>query len=514
MIVHFTSEVAPYYKRGGLGDVAGVLPGYLNEGQSDIVISFFYEGRMQQVDILERKGSLHIDIQGVSYEFIYYHHREGNVDFYFLNMSDPLVFSSMEAGNTGKGSVDGERPYKSDSGLFIYLYFGKAALQLVSQLELSPEFMIFHDWQVCGCFAFPHLLKGNGSRKNRNTILLIHNYEYQGDILPDVLPLLDEEVLEELLPIFEEYGSATLLSVALKNADHVATVSRTYAAELREGGLPHPGLKFLDMVKKRIHSLPNGIDDRIWSPAYDRSSAGVMKKRAKKALFERLGLTGGVSIGDDREPLIVMLCRLTEQKGISLLMDFWNDEERALRQFGELLDTGIKLVVCGRPSGGGSGAVNRRFSLAAGRYPGRFSYLPYYDEKTAHELLAAADMILCPSLFEPCGLVHLYGMSFGAVPVVRPVGGLRDTVISYMDSPQQGTGFYIAEFRRESLIDAVGQAVQVFRDQPDEWERIAGRCMENDYSWARQRTNYFRLFDKIRKEKTPFYEPYGTYNQT
>lgn len=502
MIVHLASEVAPFYKRGGLGDVVGALPKYLSERQQNVVISFFYENRMKGID-LETKKAIQINIQGIEYEFVYYHHRSEQVDYYFLNMSDQHIFSDQEAGEGDKLLEDGEKPYKHNSSFFIYIYFAKAALKLIDALKLLPEYLIFHDWHVCGCFAFRQLMENIRPEQNYTTILLIHNYEYQGEILPDSLHLLSREVVDELSPVLAKYGTATLLSLGLKNADYVATVSDGYAKELEAGVLPHTGLKFLELIKrKKIYALPNGIDPLLWSPQnspylsdpYDQFSALEMKKKAKKELLEKLQF----SPADD--PVILMMARLTEQKGITLLMNFWDNEETAMKNLEELLDQGVRLIVCGRPSGGTNGNVHKRFSLAAQRFPGRFCYLSEYNEELAHQLLAASDAVLCPSLFEPCGLVQLYGMSFGAIPVVRAVGGLRDTVKSYQQNPSAATGFYIEEFSHSSLCTTFKQLAQVYKLQPEEWNRIVKRTMNEDFSWEKVRKIYFQFFDQIREE--------------
>ena len=504
MIVHITSEVTPFYKRGGLGDVVGALPKYLSERHSNTVISFYYEGRMQEE--YRSRGSFSVAIQHIHYEFIYYHQQLDGVDFYFLNMSDRLLFSDMESGDGDPGIEDGEKPYNNNSSYIIYLYFAKAALQLIEWLGLQPEYLFFHDWHVCGCFAFPSLLEQLGRRGACTSILLIHNYEHQGEVLPDVFHLLDEEPRGEFAALFTEFGTGTLLALGLKNADYVATVSATYAEELLNGKVSHSGLKFLRAIRrKRIYALPNGIDARAWSPEtsphlsvpYNKHSYEQVKQQAREDVLQELSLerTGG--------PVVLMMARLTEQKGIDIFMNLWGSEEEAIDKIRNLLDTGIRLIVCGRPSGGPSGNIHKRFSRAQELFPGRLSYLPAYSERLAHRLLAGSDAILCPSLYEPCGLVQLYGMAFGTVPVIRPVGGLRDTVVSVEDYPVDGTGFYIDAFSHDSLLRTMREVVHFYKDRPVSWSQLVKRCMEQDYSWEEVRKNYYLFFDEIRKEMAP-----------
>ncbi|WP_202704125.1 glycogen/starch synthase [Flavobacterium sp. UGB4466] len=502
MIIHFTSEVAPFYKRGGLGDVVGALPKYLSESTHNVVISFYYEKRMM-IENIDFKESFKIEIQNIEYEFDYYYLNQDNVDYYFLNMSDELIFSDLESSESDLLGESGDRPYDNKSSYIVYLYFAKAALQLIYNLKLLPDFLLFHDWHACGCFAFSKLMNEIYSRKRYSTILIIHNYEYQGDIFPDTLEFLNEEESAEIKEIFREYKTASLLSIGLKNADYVGTVSKNYGKELLTGNLPHKGLAYLKSIKKKkIFALPNGIDQTIWSPekspyipgTYNKSSVNIMKAKAKEILLKRAGFV------DSSDPVILLMSRLTDQKGIGIIINSWDTEETSLEKFEALLNTGIKLIVCGRPGGGLNGNINKRFALAQKKFPHKFCYIPTYNEPDAHLFLAGSDAILCPSLFEPCGLVHLYGMSFGTVPVVRPVGGLRDTVISHNEYPEISTGFYIDEFNFKSLIEALRKTVHTYKFQNDIWQKIMLRCMEEDYSWEKARHNYLQLFDSIKKE--------------
>jgi starch synthase len=502
MIVHFTSEVTPFYKRGGLGDVSGALPKYLAAKHRNTVISFFYEGMMKAEEFARRKDVV-INIQSVDYTFVVYHKRKDDVDFYFLNMSDKHLLADMESDGNDIEGEDGDKPYKGSLPLVIYLYFAKAALQLVKDLDLRPEILICHDWHVCGCFAFPSVIAELNPEAVCSTILLIHNYEHQGEVFSDAFYLLEDEIHNQFLPLFREYGNATLLALGVKNADYVATVSAGYAEELMEKRTTHPGLKYLRSIKrKKIYALPNGIDTTLWSPEtspfiehqYNSSNAAVQKKKAKVILQEMFNFSA------PDKPVVLMMARLTEQKGISIIANLWEDEALAVRHIKEVLDTGIHLIICGRPSGGLKGPIHKHFAAAQKHFPGSFTYIPDYSDALAHKLLAGADAILCPSLFEPCGLVQIYGMAFGTVPVVRPVGGLRDTVIPYCEQEESSTGFYIKEFSHTSLIETLETVVKTFTTRQHTWRQIAMRGMSQDYSWEQATEQYDTMFRNIKKE--------------
>lgn len=502
MIIHLASEVAPFYKRGGLGDVVGTLPRYLSKNESNTVISFYYKNRMKgkQPDFI---GSFDVEIQNIIYQFHLYKCGENDVDFYFINMADDLVFSDMESGESDSVSEDGEKPYGENFPFNVYLYFAKAALKLIELLKLKPTTILFHDWHVCGCFAYPSLIKKISGENKCNTIVLIHNYEFQGEILPDQLHLLEEEPLNELIPIYEEFGMATFFSLAFKNADHIATVSKTYAKELLSKKLPHVGMDFLKLIKnKKIAALANGIDPDLWSPEkspylekpYSIHNVFENKSSYKRFLEKKLGFK------QSEEPIVMLMARLTEQKGINLIIDLWDSEENAMKQIKALLDKGIRLLIYGRPSKGLSGNIHKRLSKASELFPEKFGYIPDYSEKTAHNFLADADMILCPSLFEPCGLVQMFGLSFGTVPVVRPVGGLKDTIIHYNENPEEATGFYIEKFDSKSLADSLEMAASIFKKDKMLWNKMVENGMKKGFSWSRAIKYYEDFFRQINQD--------------
>jgi len=502
MIVHLASEVAPFYKRGGLGDVVGTLPFYLSKREENVVISFYYENRMKQKDLI-LAGSFDIEIQNISYGFEYYHYMENNINFYFLNMADNSLLSDMECTGNDETNDDGKNPYGVNFPFIVYLYFGKAALQLVKILNLKPRHLLFHDWHVCGCFAFPKLI--NSLNAFCNTVVLIHNYEHQGEIFPDHLHLLGDEILDELMPIYDKYGAITFFALAFRNADCIATVSESYANELLEGQLPHVGLKFLELIRnKKIYALPNGVDYKFWSPDcsphldmhYDVNSYKEDKVKWKKRLVQEMGFKNSDA------PIVLLMARLTEQKGINILIDLWDTEEEAQKQIQKLLNSGINLIIYGNPEKGLHGSIHKRLTLCKEKFSGQFSYVHQYTEEKAHHFLAGSDMILCPSLYEPCGLVQLFALKFGTVPIVRPVGGLKDTIIPHEEFSEKSTGFYIEEFEQESLNSTIKNATSVYRNQPKVWENIVKRGMLKDFSWDMSLEYYNSFFDQRELEQT------------
>lgn len=501
MIVHLASEVAPFYKRGGLGDVVGTLPFYLSKREENIVISFYYKNRMNMENLM-MSGSFLIDIQNIYYRFEYYHYEENGVKFYFLNMDDHLLFSDMESTGNDEANDDGRNPYGLNFSFIVYFYFAKAAIQLIKNLNLKPRHLLFHDWHVCGCFAFPELI--SSLNEFCNTVVIIHNYEHQGEIFPDHIHLLGDKIFDELIPIYEQYGAITFYALAFKNANCIATVSKSYARELMEGELPHVGLNFLELIRrKKIYALPNGVDYSTWSPEcspyldqhYDITSYKDTKLEWKKRLVEEMGFE------DSKAPIVLLMARLTEQKGINILINLWDTVEESQKQIQKLLNLGINLIIYGNPEKGLHGSIHKRLTLCKKQFVGKFNYVHNYTEDKAHRFLAGSDMILCPSLYEPCGLVQMFSMKFGTVPLVRPVGGLKDTIISHKKFPEKSTGFYIEEFQQESLCKTIKQAANIYKDQPKVWEDIIKRGMSKDFSWDISLGYYNSFLDQIESEQ-------------
>ncbi len=493
-IVHVTSEVAPFYKRGGLGDVAGALPIYLeNPEYHNIVISLYYDEKMKHLEEAVEESFV-ITFHGVPYRFSTFSVERKGILYYFIRLSDSSILSDLE-------NNDGFKPYAAPSAIVPFFYFARAALQVVLHNRHFPDFLFCHDWQTGGVFAFPDILQELHAENPFTRVFMIHNYDFQGPLYHDICRYLEPQNNREIEAVLNRFGHATLLALALKNCDYAAAVSHTYARELMARDAPHLGLDYLSLLKHNVHSFLNGSDTSLWQPRdnpflslnYDEDS--LDKKRELKLEF----LSRHSSNGDRRpdQPLVLMLCRLTVQKGIGLFADYFEDEESIVDHMRSFLELGIRFVIHGNPAGGMNSVIHQRLAKLAKTFHQSFIYLPGYSEESAHQLLAAADILLAPSLFEPCGLIQIYAMAFGTVPVVRPVGGMKDTVDCYNDNPSHATGFHIPQFTRESLIQTIGQAVSIYRHHPQLWQQMMKRGMARDFSWHRMKHQYFNFFTAV-----------------
>ena len=492
-IVHITTEVAPFYKRGGLGDVLSALPQHLAvEDFHNTVISLFYENKMNFLDGCQIT-EYEMVLNGFPYQFSCHQTEKNGVRYLFLELADNMIFSGLES------SEDGDQPYKGTSTVMYYMYFAKAVLSILLDTKIYPNFVIAHDWQTAGIFLFPSDIEKLNGLNPFKSMILIHNYEYHGEIYRDVLPFLSKEAFEVVNKIFQKYRSASLLAIGIHEADIVATVSANYGRELMLGEVPNKGLKYIQSENIEVASFQNGVDYNIWHPArspyispYNFETVG-QKKKNKQHVFELCQF----GFEDVDSPLILMIARLTHQKGIQLIVDYTHSNEVIDQDIARLLQSGAKLIIFGTPSEGSKGDIHRSLDRLNHVFEGSVYYSPKYEEPLAHQFLAASDMLLSPSFFEPCGLTHLYAMAFGSIPVVRPVGGLKDTVNCYFSSPLNATGFYIEDFSKSSLLDTINGAVEIYSNEPQEWLQIQKRAMAQDFSWNKMRLQYVNYFEQV-----------------
>ena len=296
----------------------GALPRYLTDERYDnIVMSPYYKGHMSLPEGSYRKMTAHMQIFGIDYEYHAYTVIQEGVKYYFLNLADEEIYSSVE-----KNDKDGDQPYKGGVSFMYYLYFAKSVLDVIQSRNIEVDHVLCHDWQTAGIFAFQDDLKLLKLKYGFTTTYFIHNYEFQGNLFESSFDYLPIEVASAFEPIFDKYQSASMLALGIEYADHVATVSPTYAQQLMNNGLPHKGMKYLNS-KKEIIPLLNGVDYDLWHPAkspfleenYSNESLFIKKKIKQRVLEDCFPKTAGE--GSDM-PLVLLMSRLTLQKGIQL----------------------------------------------------------------------------------------------------------------------------------------------------------------------------------------------------
>jgi len=465
-VLFLSSEVAPFSKTGGLGDVAGALPSALAELGHEVVVVTPLYGDLPRAGLVEAPTLLTLTFPfgGVAARF-FAKASERRLTHVFVDV--PQFF--QRAGLYGH--ADDARRFAA---------FTMAGLSYAQATGFLPDVVHGNDWPV-GLAALA-LKRGYAHTPlgKARTVFTIHNLAYQGNFPRGELEALGLPWSLYTVDGVEFYDQLSFMKAALKSFDVLTTVSPSYAQEIqtREGGHGLDGV--LRSRAKDLHGILNGVDVREWNPATDVllparfSAVDVAGKAAcREALLEAYGLEPPAP----GQPVFGLVGRMVEQKGVDLVLDAL---PRALEQ-------GARAVVLGS----GEARFEQRWRHLAERFPYRLGVRVGFDNALAHLIEAGSDFFLMPSRFEPCGLNQMYSLLYGAVPVVREVGGLKDTVVDVAGG--EGTGLAFSELSAEGLSRALFRAVELFR-RPDEYRKVQRRGMAQDFSWARSARAYEALY--------------------
>ena len=487
-VVFASAEAAPFVKTGGLGDVAGSLPKALKRAGADVIVmvpkystipDVFREKMEHVADFYvslgwrnEYCGLERLDVDGVTYLFIDNEH-------YFAR-SYPYGFFD-----------DGER----------FAFFSKAVTESLQHLPEGFTCDVLHcnDWHTALAPVFlREFYQGLPLYERVKTVFSIHNIAFQGQfsdtVLNDVLGLA--HIPNAARQLRCDANSVNYMLGALNYTDRITTVSPTYAAEIQT---PEYG-EHLDGVLRRrnniLRGILNGIDTVDWDPATDYQltenyHVGDMEGKAacKAALQQELGL----EVRADR-PLMVMVTRLTRQKGMDLVT----------YSLDRILSGGVQVAVLG------TGDYEESMRYFSNKYPGSMAARITFDSALSRRMYSGADMFLMPSLFEPCGLSQIIAMRYGTLPIVRETGGLRDTVIPYNQFTGEGTGFSFTHFNGDEMGDAVFRAARLFWDNRDAWNKVVEQAMTKDFSWTRSADEYIKLYLELAGDTEVMPEPVST----
>lgn len=473
-IVFASAECAPFVKTGGLGDVAGSLPAALVRAGAEVIvivpkyatIKDEYKVQMEHFSDFyvslgwrnEYCGLEKLEHDGVTYMFI-------DNERYFAR-DYPYGFFD-----------DGER----------FAFFSKAITESLQHLPAGFECDILHcnDWQTALAPVFlREFYQGLPLYDRVKTVFSIHNVAFQGQF--------SDTVMEDILGVAHIPAAASQLRCdacsinymlgALRYADAITTVSPTYANEIQT---PEFGEGLDGVLRERSYALQgilNGIDVAGFDPATDKRIAAnyTVDDRAGKAVCKaKLQEELGLEVRDDR-PLMVMVTRLTRQKGMDLVM----------YALDRILSGGVQVAVLGT----GDRDYEDGLRYFQDKYPGTMAARIEFDPALSQRMYAAADMFLMPSKFEPCGLSQIIAMRYGTLPIVRETGGLKDTVIPYNEFTGEGTGFSFSNFNGDEMGDAVFRAARLFWDNRDAWNQLVTQAMSQDFSWTRSADKYLDLY--------------------
>lgn len=460
-VVFVAAEVAPFAKAGGLGDVVGSLPKALSGLGIDIAV---FAPRYREVSpSLPKTCSLKIEHEGKL--------KEIQILQGFLPRSQVPIYFVDFPPYYDRGGIygDGDQDYPDNLERFAFLC--KVAVIASAELKRFPDVFHVHDWHTA---LLPLYLRHYGLEAK--TVLTIHNLAFQGWFPREAWERLG--ISPELLALAGQGEWLCALRAGLMSADALTTVSPSYAQEILMDGL---GLDEVLRARARdLVGILNGIDQEEWDPEKDGYlwlpySAHNLRGKAvnRRKLCRALGLRGD-------GPVVAMVGRLTEQKGLDLL----------LAGLDQAMALGINLVVLGT----GEARYGESLRQAEERWPQRLRVLLEFSEAWAHRIIAGADFLLMPSRFEPCGLTQLYALRYGTIPIVRATGGLRDTVV---DADQNGNGFVFEEYTAKAMVEALARAVRVWREEPRELLAIRRRGMTTDHSWKTTAQKYVAVYERV-----------------
>jgi starch synthase len=488
-ILFATTEAVPFAKTGGLGDVCGSLPQELAMlGHEPVVVIPAFRQAMSCGRAIESTGvtfEIPIGRKSVSGTFLRSTLPGDRVPVYLVEQKSyydrPELYG--EAG----------RDYKDNCERFVF--FARAVLEAVTELNLGTELVHCHDWQSS---LVPAYLKtefcGVPPYDSIASLLTIHNIAYQGSFWHWDMELTGIDWKYFNWRQMEFYGNLNLLKSGLAFADVITTVSPRYAEEIQTPPLSCGLEGILSHRRNDLHGIINGVDYRVWNPAtdpylsghnYDVGSFAEGKRACKAALQQEVGLPVVVD-----QPLVAMISRLADQKGLDLVAG-------VIRQWAET--SPIQWVILGT----GDPRYHELLTDLARRYPERIAVRLGFSNELAHRIEAGADVFLMPSRYEPCGLNQLYSLKYGAVPVVHATGGLADTITNLTDETlAAGTanGFSFGQYVATALAESLERACQTYHNRPT-WEQLIRTGMEQDWSWGHSARQYSQLYQRSLAER-------------
>lgn len=467
-----SSEVSPYAKSGGLGDVAGSLPKALQAEGVDVRVVFPKYRTIKEEYLTSCKYLTSFD---VSLDW-----RTQKADIFTIRGDVPTYmigndFYFGRAGYYGYGD-DNER----------FSFFCKAAIEFLDFIDFVPDVIHTNDWQTGPiCLYIKDVYSKITYFSKIKTLFTVHNLQYQGMFPKDTLRMMGlDENYYFTNDKLEYYNMASFMKAGLLYSDAISTVSTTYSYEVQT---PQYGYGLDGVLRCRadkLFGIVNGIDYDLNNPAtskkiYANFDADNMAGKAenKRQLQAELGLPQR-----DDVPLISIISRLADQKGINLV----------LQAAHELLSKDVQLVVLGT----GEYHYENMFRDLAYRYPDKVSANILFDDTLAQKIYASSDMFLMPSLFEPCGLGQLFAMSYGTVPITRTTGGLVDTVHHFNPETGEGNGFQFQDYDAGGLMWAINNALTVYADK-ELWNKVVQNAIRTRFSWADSAKKYIELYKSL-----------------
>lgn len=479
-VLFVASEAAPFAKTGGLADVLGSLPAAIAALGHDVRVVI---PRYQRIDpktfTLKHVATLQVPLGAWKERCDFFMTAPAkNVTVYFVDK--PIFFDRPELYGTAKAD------YPDNAERFIF--FSRAVLELCGAVDFKPDIIHCNDWQTGLVPLFlktfyrdaPHLAAAK-------TVFTVHNLGYQGLFPHDDLRLTNLGWDVFTPEGIEFWGKINCLKAGLVYADSITTVSKTYSREIQTKEYGHGLDGVLKQRAKDLAGIVNGIDFHEYDPQHDPALSKPFsatkpegKIACKHALRRTLGLT------NSPEPLIGMVTRLADQKGLDILCE----------ALPEIMELGAGLIILGT----GDQKYHTLLTEAAQTYPDQLRVLLQYNDALAKKIYAGSDLFLMPSLYEPCGLSQMIAFRYGSVPIARKTGGLKDTIANYQPKTGNGTGFLFEEYSAKALVAALRRALEVYARRT-KWKRLMLNGMKQDFSWEHSALEYVKLYRKMMRSK-------------
>lgn len=475
-ILFVSSEVVPFAKTGGLADVIGALPEALGKKghRCSIIMPFYSMVKKNGFAPKAFKKALAVEINGRNETFNLLLLKQGAVDVYFVEKDEYYNREQLY------GTPQGDYP----DNAFRFGFFAKAVIAAIAHIG-RQDILHCNDWQSALIPLYVKLFHNvDPIFKKTKALFTIHNMAYQGLFAREVmsgLGLGGELFTPDAL---EFYGKLNFMKAGIIYSDAVTTVSEGYSREILtpEFGAGLEGL--LKTREKNLYGIVNGVDYSIWNPLTDKFlSANYSEKNmsgkeeCKRDILKECGIKY-----DPKRPLIGMITRFAEQKGIDLVA----------QGMANIIKMGADFVILGF----GDEKYNDIFAKLNIKHKGRMAALIKFDNSLAHKIEAGSDMFLMPSRYEPCGLNQLYSLKYATVPIVRAVGGLEDTVENFDTAAKKGNGFKFKDASCRELLNTVKNAVNVFKNKAL-WNALLKNCLACDYSWDSSAEKYEKLYDRL-----------------
>lgn len=470
-ILYVAAEAAPFIKTGGLADVAGSLPLSIKKLGHDIRVVLPLHGTIKQEykDKMKKIGEYYVDLNWRSQYVGIMTLKLNNVVFYFLD--NEYYFNR-------------EHPYGEFDDGERYAYFSKAVTMLPKEIDFKPHVIHSNDWHSALVNLFVHEFeKGDKYYSDIKKVFTIHNLKYQGifspSVLGEIMGVSDEYLSEDSI---KYYDSINYMKAGIVYSDAITTVSKSYADEIKYGFFGEGLEGVLSYHSHKLTGIINGIDYDVFNPkkdpniVYNYDYTNVKDKyKNKRELQKTYKLPQKKNI-----PIISIVSRLVDMKGIDLISHVID----------ELMQLDIQIIVLGT----GDEKYEELFKHFQDRYPSKLSANIYFSETEAHKIYAGSDIFLMPSMIEPCGLSQLISLRYGTVPIVREVGGLKDTVIPYNKYTNEGNGFTFKNYNAHELLFKIKEAVDIYKKDKKTWESMIVRGMKSDNSWEHSSKEYIELY--------------------